>query len=120
MIKRPLHPRFSEAVLTGRKFTTIRDKPWPVGEPIMLYNWTGPAYRSKQKDIAPIIVQGWWPIGIGHNPDGTMRYTVGMDCGTPLHQTEGFSSQEEMDAWFRPLVKPNQPIQKYIMRFRLQ
>lgn len=40
MIKRPLDKRFNAAVLTGKKFTTIRGKPWPVGVPIMLYNWS--------------------------------------------------------------------------------
>ena len=64
MIKRPLNPRFSDAVREGRKFTTIRADLWPVGVPIMLYNWSGAAYRSKQIDVAAIIVQGFWLIEI--------------------------------------------------------
>ena len=43
MLKRPINSRFRELVLRDEKTTTIRDKPWPVGVPIMLYSWTGSA-----------------------------------------------------------------------------
>lgn len=119
MIKRPLHPRFTPAVLAGRKFTTIRDKPWPVGKPIMLYNWSGAAYRSKQTDVAAITVQGWWPITISQRPDGTMSYEYGMKNAKELHETEGFATRAELDGWFRPLVKPDHTVKKYLHRFRL-
>lgn len=119
MIKRPLHPQFTEAVLAGRKFTTIRDKVWPIGVPIMLYNWSGVAYRSPQIKVAPIQVSGYWPIEIHHHGDGTMRYIHGMEHPKPLHETEGFASAAAMDAWFRPLVKPGHFISKKLMRFRL-
>jgi hypothetical protein len=119
MIKRPLHPRFSEAVREGRKFTTIRDKPWPVGKPIMLYNWSGKPYRSPQNNVAPIIVLGFWTIQIAQLEDGTMRYAYGMENAKPLHETEGFESREELDEWFRPLVKPGKSVTKTLMRFRV-
>jgi len=119
MIKRPLNPKFREPVLLGKKITTIRDKAWPVGVPIMLYNWSGAAYRSKQNAVAPVIVSGFWPILITHKTDGTMVYECGMDCGRPLHETEGFHSRSELDEWFRPLVKLGQTIEKKLMRFRL-
>ena len=119
MIKRPLNPQFSSAVIEGRKFTTIREKPWPVGTPIMLYNWSGAAYRSKQIDVAPVIVMGFWTIQIAHMESGDMRYAYGMDCGLALHETEGFDSRAAMDEWFRPLVKPGQSVTKHLMRFRL-
>ena len=119
MLKRPLNPRFSQAVLDGQKFTTIRDTQWPVGTPIMLYNWSGAAYRSKQTDVAAIIVQGFWPIDIAHSADGTMRYACGMENAKPLHETEGFTSRDEMDEWFRKIVKPGQTVRKTLMRFRL-
>jgi hypothetical protein len=119
MIKRPLRSRFSDAVRDGRKITTIRDNPWPIGKPIMLYNWTGAAYRSKQIDVAPVIVRGFWPIEISHLEDGTMLYAHGMENAKPLHETEGFESQVEMDAWFRQLVKPGRTVTKTLMRFRL-
>ena len=60
MIKRPLDPKFSDAVREGRKVTTIREKPWPVGKPIMLYNWSGIPYRSKHIDVASVKVSGFW------------------------------------------------------------
>ena len=119
MIKRPLHPRFTPAVLAGRKFTTIRDRPWPVGKPIMLYNWTGAAYRSKQINVAAIIVQGYWPIAISHRLDGAMIYEHGMENARELHQTEGFATRAELDDWFRPLVPPGQTVKKYLHRFSI-
>lgn len=119
MIKRPLDPRFSEAVKSERKFTTIRDKPWPTKQPIMLYNWKGKPYRSPQLDVAPIIVLGYWTIQITRRPDGTMLYRYGMENAKPLWETEGFESQEHLDDWFRPLVKPGCFITKYMMRFKL-
>jgi len=119
MIKRPLNSRFTQAVLEGRKFTTIREKPWPVGKPIMLYNWSGKAYRSKQIDVAPIMVMGFWTIRIAQLEDGIMRYAYGMENDKPLWQTEGFDSVRELDGWFRPMVKPGQMIENTLMRFRL-
>ena len=119
MIKRPLNSRFSDAVREGRKITTIRDNPWPVGVPIMLYQWSGAAYRSKQNDVVVVKVSGYWPIQIHRLPDGTMRYIHGMENIKPLYETEGFKTSDELDDWFRPLVKPGQTITKTLMRFRL-
>lgn len=119
MIKRPINPQFADAVLTGRKFTTIREKPWPVGVPIMLYHWSGRAYDSPQIDLTPIKVTGYWPIRITHRPDGTMRYEHGMEHALPLYETEGFPSRAAMNDWFRPLVKPGTTIVQTLHRFRL-
>lgn len=119
MIKRPLNAQFSDKVRDGIKFTTIRDKPWPVGEPIMLYNWSDAPYRSKHKDVAPIKVMGFWTIRITHNEDGGMEYEHGMENELRLWETEGFDSPFQMDDWFRPLVKKGQTITKTLMRFSL-
>jgi len=119
MIKRPLNERFSVAVARGTKFTTIRDKPWPVGVPIMLYNWTGKPYRSPQCNVASIIVTGFWNIFICQMESGAMRYSYGMDSNIPLWQHEGFESPEELDEWFRPMVDPGMTITKTLMRFNL-
>ena len=119
MLKRPLNPRFTPAVLDGRKFTTIRQNPWPVGSPIMLYNWIGAAYRSKQADVAPIIVKGFCPITIAQTENGEMRYAYGMENEKPLWETEGFESREDMDEWFRALVRPGQSVTRWLMRFSL-
>ena len=118
MIKRPLNARFRAAVLNGRKTTTIRDKAWPVGIPIMLYSWSGRPYRSKQIDVAPIVVMGFWTIRIAHRVDGVMGYDCGKESGPELHVTEGFASQEDMDAWFRAKVKPGKVVRKTLMMFR--
>lgn len=115
MIKRPLNSRFREPLLAGKKTTTIRDKAWPVGVPIMLYSWSGAAYRSKQVDLCPVIVHGFWTIRITHREDGGMLYACGRVNETPLHETEGFASRAEMDAWFRPLVKRGQTVEKTLM-----
>jgi hypothetical protein len=119
MIRRQLNERFAEKVLAGVKITTIREKPWPVGVPIMLFRWEGLPYRSKQVEIAPVVVMGFWTIQIAQMEDGIMRYAYGMENNKPLWQTEGFHSAAELDAWFRPLVKPGQSATKHLMRFRL-
>lgn len=123
MIKRPINSRFSTAVLEGRKVTTIRDKAWPVGVPIMLYNWTGAPYRSKQADVAPVVVVETTPIRIGRlrGETGFMCYHPenGIHRGRLLWECEGFFSQAEMDDWFRATLKPGQWLTKALMCFRL-
>lgn len=111
---------FAAPVLNNEKFTTIRKKPWPVGKPIMLYNWVGRPYGkgSTQRNVTAVKVLGFWPIVISHGPDGVMTYQHGMDCGQPLHRTEGFPSPEAMDDWFRKVVKSGQSETRYLMRFR--
>jgi len=117
MLKRPLNPRFTQPVLDGIKTTTIRDKFWPTGVPIMLYNWSGAAYRSKQIDVAPVIVSSVSPITITHRSDGDMIYLYGPR--DRLHETEGFDSRVDMDEWFRQKIKPGQTVTKVLMRFHL-
>jgi hypothetical protein len=118
MLKRPLNPRFNKAVLEGRKFTTIRAAPWPVWIEVILYNWSGPAYRSKQVDVATVLVESENEILIT-NSAGQMVYFPDSVDGIPIHQTEGFSTMTEMDEWFEKLVKPGETTTKHLMRFRL-
>lgn len=120
MIKRPLNRRFRQKVVDLVKVTTIRDKEWPVGVPIMLYHWTGAAYRSKQENFLPVVVvESEWihitrtVLGMGYWKFGTDEFLEG------LWKTEGFESQAEMDDWFRPLVKCGDTVLKHLMRFRL-
>lgn len=117
MIKRPLDSRFKTAVLEDRKITTIRDKPWPIGKPIMLYNWSGLPYRSKHSNVAAVVVKRFWTIRITHLEGGQMSYDLGMYNGLKIYETEGFASKKEMDNWFRPLVRVGQTITKTLMRF---
>lgn len=119
MIKRPLNARFSDKVKAEIKITTIRDKPWPVGVPIMLYNWSGAAYRSKQINVCAVVVSGFWPIVIVHQLDGKMLYGCGMESDIPLWQREGFESESDMDEWFKTKIKPGQTVFKHLMRFKL-
>jgi|GEM_PF-6156985 len=123
MIKRPLNSRFSDAVLEGRKVTTIRDTPWPVGKPIMLYNWSGAAYRSPQIDVAAVLVVETTLIRIGRveGEIGLMCYHAerGIHPGRQLWSCEGFLSEEDMDEWFRSKFKSGQWVDKHLMRFRL-
>lgn len=129
MIKRPLHRRFTEAVISDRKIPPIRETPWPVGVPIMLYRWAGAPYRSKHVDVAVIEVVKSRQIEIRHSVDGQVEYAgVGL-CGTvnpiflimsyphTLWSAEGFDSQEDMDAWFRAVVKPGQTNNRHWMQF---
>jgi hypothetical protein len=119
MIKRPLNPQFSNAVREGRKFTTIREKPWPVGVPIMLYNWSGVAYRSQQIAVAAVIVREVRAVEITHRFGGDMLYIYGPVKERRLHETEGFASRAELDDWFRPLIKRGETIEKWLMFFSL-
>lgn len=116
MIKRPLNPRFNEAVLSDKKTTTIRDSAWAVGMPVMLYNWSGAAYRSFHINVASVMVLETRPIFITRNADDSMRYDFGQH--EAIHKTEGFDTPEAMDEWFRPLVKPGQTIEKTLIFFR--
>jgi hypothetical protein len=121
MIKRPLHHRFSEAVLEGRKITTMREKPWPVGKPIILYHWTGAPYRSKHADVAVIEVVVKDMVLIRQNLDGEIDYRVGgvFEMPGPLWYCEGFGSQEDMNEWFRPIMKKAPLMTRHLMHFRL-
>ena len=120
MIKRPLNKRFSQAVLDGRKTTSIRKNPWPVGKLVMLYNWSGAAYRSPQIDVEPVMVDSAVPITITHLPSGLLLYDYDWPWGGDvLWVSEGFESGHDMDEWFRPLVKRGQSVTNHLMRFRL-
>ena len=85
----------------------------------MLYNWSGAPYRSKQADVCPVVVRGFWTIIITHNSDGRMVYDCGKESGPPLFESEGFSTQEEMDDWFRPLIERSTGLKKTLMLFAL-
>lgn len=121
MIKRPLNARFSDKVKAEIKITTIRANPWPTDVPIMLYNWSGAAYRSKQIDVAAVVVWLATPIKIKHLSGGEVRYYYDFPDprGFRLWETEGFESREEMDEWFRKVVKPGQTKEQTLMRFKL-
>ncbi|MEM9236786.1 MAG: hypothetical protein AAGB14_08410 [Verrucomicrobiota bacterium] len=119
MTKRPLNSRFTDKVLDEIKITTIRDNPWPIGRPIMLYNWSGAPYRSKHVDVAVIVVLDCWPISIERTDSG-MRYEPCRLGGRALWQCEGFDSQEDMDAWFSAKMKAGEAVTKHLMRFELK
>jgi hypothetical protein len=124
MIRRPISQRFVEAVRTGRKITTIRPNPWPLNRPIMLYHWSGKAYASPQVEVCAVVVVDAAIIQIIHGKQGmeyhycwSMRET--MPTTETLFQAEGFTSQEELDAWFSAIVEPGREIIRSIMKFRL-
>ncbi|NBU23858.1 MAG: hypothetical protein EBS38_08170 [Actinobacteria bacterium] len=120
MIRRPLNEQFADKVFAGIKTTTIRDNPWPAGKPIMLFRWEGKPYRSKQVEIAPVIVEETEPIGLWLDyKSGRLDHSDPMGLGRPLWQCEGFNSFDEMDAWFRCKMLPGQTVTKALMRFRL-
>lgn len=121
MIKRPLNPKFTAAVREGRKITTIREKPWPVGRPIMLYNWSGKPYASPQVDVGEIVVEEMTPIHLWLSDHGDLLWAMQSDivAGRRLWQCEGFDSMREMEDWFCPLLKPGKGLERHVMRFRL-
>lgn len=118
MIKRPLHFQFRDAVLEDRKITTIRRTPWPVGVPIMLYNWAGRAYRSKQINVAAVVVEEVMPIEI-HLPEFChIHFSIRRVAGRPLWSCEGFRDQDAMDSWFLGELCPGDRETRYLMRFK--
>lgn len=119
MIKRPLDPRFGEAVLAGRKTTTIRPTAWPCNVPILLFHWSGAPYRSKHIDLAPVIVSEVLPITISHREDGRVTFSPNRIGGRPLYETEGHATRSDLDAWFRKVVKRGGKSSRFLMRFSL-
>lgn len=122
MIRRSINARFEQPVLEGRKTTTIRDKPWPVGVPIQLFRWEGKAYRSKQINVAVIEVRSVSHMDISESaypPHLKYDFAAAMVSSPKLWETEGFTSKEDMDDWFRPLVKPGQTLHQHLMHFRV-
>jgi hypothetical protein len=99
----------------------MRKKPWPIGKEIMLYHWQEKPYRSKHQDIAVVKVISTNPIFIKREQDDSISYIPlhPFTLSRPLWQHEGFDSQEEMDAWFRPLIKINDAIHRHLMHFKL-
>lgn len=80
----------------------------------MLYNWSGKPYRSKQIDVAVVVVEETFRVWVQHGKDGKVGYSRGQ-----LWVTEGFGSREEMDDWFRAVVPCGQDMPKTLMRFCL-
>ena len=120
MIKRPLNTRFNDKVFDEVKTTTIRDKPWPIGRRIILFNWMGLPFRSKQKNVAIVEVVKVNPLEISRVGDEITYLIAGFWTLFPIWQSEGFDSQEDMDSYFRPMLKNGQTIKKSIMLFRLR
>ena len=118
-MRRCFHARFREPILSGRKDTTIRPKPLPVGEPIMAFQWLAKPYRSKQAEIGAIKVLDLWSIAIEHQPDGRMRYSHGMESSRELWEHEGFRNREDMDAWFRAVVPQGEIAVMFLHKFQL-
>jgi hypothetical protein len=119
MIRRPLNERFAGKVHDGIKITTIRDNPWPVGKPIMLFRWSGAAYRSKQVNVAAVVALSAIEIHLWIDERGEFGHTSIDGLGCPLWYAEGFNSSEDMAAWFAAKLKPGQVVAKHLMRFRL-
>lgn len=89
----------------------------------MLYNWCGVPYRkgSTHVMVACIRVTGLSNVMIKHHEDGGMMYDCGiLFPGKEMHETEGFSSREEMDEWFRKVVPKGGYVEQALMRFRLR
>ena len=122
MHRRSFHPRFRDPILQGIKTTTIRDKPWPIGVPIMAFSWTGKPYRSKQQDIAAVVVEATETVRLTRNALGNIMTTpcVPRLCeSSQLWECEGFDSFDAFCDWFRPLIKPGQTLTKTLHRFHV-
>lgn len=122
MIKRPIDRRFKEAVLEGRKITTIRKTPWPISKPIMLFHWAYKPYRSEHKNVCAVEALSERTIFIDHSKYGKIQYFFPIPLreisGDELWKLEGFESQEAMDTWFREATKPESTTTMHLMHFR--
>lgn len=85
----------------------------------MLFRWSGAAYRSKQVEIAPVVVESTESIEITCTAVGVAFWNADHDYLAELWESEGFHSQADMDAWFEAKMKPGQTVTKSLMRFRL-
>ena len=119
MLKSPVNSRFNDRIRAGIKITTIREKPWPVGKPIMLYNWSGRPYGSPQRDVCAVEVEHTQPITITIPKFGSPHYSPRSIEDRPLWQCEGFDSQDDMDAWFRAVLKPETTTEMHLCRFKI-
>lgn len=119
-MKRPIDKRFRQAVLDGVKITTIRKTGWPVGVPITLYYWSGKPYHSKHEDVCKIAVKSALMISILHSSNGIF-YSINVNASpaNPLYKTEGFSSQIEMDDWFKCALKHGEVGHFWLMEFEV-
>lgn len=94
-------PQFAEAIRTGAKRQTIRPRFVPkLGERLSLREWTGLPYRSKQRELAQVMVTEMFSITI---QDQSMMIN-GVDA-TPeeikaLTIADGFRNEKEMRQWF--------------------
>lgn len=99
-----LQPRFEEAVVSGRKPHTIRPhrrdgRPRArVGEPLSIRVWTGKPYRSKQHEIAQVVVTEVSECIVGTH--AAMVDFVIMDS-EPFARADGFADWNELTSWFR-------------------
>lgn len=118
MLKRPLNSRFAHKVLAGVKVCTIRDNPWPLGVPLMLYQWSGAPYRSKHRDLAVVKVHTIEQITISHLASGIV-ISGAIHLSTPLWKREGFDNPAEMDAWFSAKIPKGRAHRCHLMHFKL-
>jgi len=112
MIKRSLNERFGAKVLAGVKRTTMRLRPWKLGE-VMLYHWAGKPYRSKHVDVCVVRVKWYVPVTMTiEGGDVMFSYPaleesgMNVELGVPLWQVEGFDSAADLAQWFTSKYRP--------------
>lgn len=115
MIVKLFKPEFEQAIVSGRKTSTIRPiprgRPPLVGQVISLRLWTGKPYRSKQREIKRAIVTavGW--VFIGFNAVQVGEYDFGdrrvlrptwlrEKQEHDLAVKDGFKSVDDLRNWF--------------------
>lgn len=116
MIKRAVNAMFNSAILAGRKTTTIRESFWPAQTQIMLFNWTGRPYRSKQRDVAVVVVADVHFLRIYNDGRSVEFYELPESLHKNLWMSEGFESQGALDWWFLH-VAPLGHSDWFLMRF---
>jgi hypothetical protein len=119
MIKRRINKQFAAALKRGGKTTTIRNEPWPVGVPIMLYAWSSKGDRSR-RDLVKVMVTEVCSIAICRGLNDEITLFVPNDPpDPPLFKGEGYQSHITLCDWFKKRIGRGSSSQMYLIRFRL-
>lgn len=122
-----VQPRFEEAVVSGRKPHSIRPprrdgRPRArVGEVLSIRVWAGKPYRSKQREIAQVVVMevAWISVqSQGVDLRGRFLWQSRDDLALrELANSDGFDTWSEMRDWFA--TTHGLPFTGWLIRWRL-
>jgi hypothetical protein len=93
---RMFKPQFVPMLQNGTKTTTIRAKPWQVGETYSARYWSARPYNSPQIAFGTVKVLEASPISLTNIDCLGLGRAAGI-----VASCDGFSGWQEMRAWFQ-------------------